>query len=81
MGSARHARRGQHGGEPDAGQRGTLGSTRRDLTRDGLTDRKRGRDQLRRLMDMADEMPARQQLEESEDTAPRRRSPTQRYAA
>src|SRR5205807_7700608 len=41
----------------------------------------RGRDQLRRLMDMADEMPARQQLEDSEDTAPRRRPATQRYAA
>ena len=41
----------------------------------------RGRDQLRRLMDMADEIPARAQLEESEDAAPRRRPATQRYAA
>src|SRR5580704_12620426 len=41
----------------------------------------RGRDQLRRLMDMADEIPARGQLEDSEDAAPRRRPATQRYAA
>src|SRR5438105_1921320 len=41
----------------------------------------RGRDQLRRLMDMADEMPARAQLDEGEDAAPRRRPATQRYAA
>ena len=41
----------------------------------------RGRDQLRRLMDMADEIPARGQLEDSEDAGPRRRPATQRYAA
>jgi hypothetical protein len=32
-------------------------------------------------MDMADEMPTRAQLEESEDAAPRRRPAMQRYAA
>src|SRR3982074_834940 len=41
----------------------------------------RGRDQLRRLMDMADEMPARAQLEEGEDAAPRRRPAAQRRPA
>jgi RNA polymerase sigma-70 factor (ECF subfamily) len=41
----------------------------------------RGRDQLRRLMDMADEMPARAPLEEGEDAAPRRRPAAQRRAA
>ena len=41
----------------------------------------RGRDQLRRLMDMADEMPSRPQLEEDEEAAPRRRPAAHRYAA